>query len=68
MGYCIPFSSPSPLSRVPIPIPSYSPTSIKGEALRGGVLSLVEKGVVELAPHSPGYYSRLFVVWKATGL
>ena len=64
-GYCIPFSSPPPLSPVPIPVPSYSPSSIKGEALHGEVLSLVEKGAVELAPPSPGYYSRLFVVWKA---
>ena len=68
MGYRIPFSSPPPLSRVPVPIPSYSPTSTKGKALRVEVLSLVEKGAVELAPPSPGYYSRLFVVWKATGL
>ena len=65
-GYRIPSSSP-PLSWVPVPIPSYSPTSIKGKALPREVLSLVEKGAVELTPPSLGYYSRLFVVWKATG-
>ena len=25
------------------------------------------KGAIELVPTSPGYYSRLFVVWKASG-
>ena len=46
---------------------SYSPSSIKWKALHGEVLSLISKGAVELAPPSPGYYSCLFVVWKATG-
>ena len=68
-GYCIPFSSPPPLSWVPLPLPRYSPDSVKGKALqftRRGSFSYRE-GAVELAPPSPGYYSRLFVVWKATG-
>ena len=39
-----------------------------GKALESEVLSLVKKGAVELAPlPSPGYYSRLFVVMKASG-
>ena len=67
MGYRIPVSLPPPLSPVPTPIPSYSLTSIKGKALCGEVLSLFEKGAVELAPPSPGYYSCLFVLQKATG-
>ena len=33
LGYCLPFLSTPPLSNVPIPMPSYSPTSIKGAAL-----------------------------------
>ena len=66
-GYRIPFSSPPPLSAVLLPLPSYSPSSIKGKGLHGEVLSLISKGAVELAPPPPGYYSRLFVVWKATG-
>ena len=66
-GYRIPFSLPPPLSRVPIPLPSYSPNSVKGEALRGEVPSLIEKGTVEFFPSFPGYYSHLFVVWMATG-
>ena len=66
-GYRVPFSSPPPLSLVPIPLPSHSPTSIKGIALQGEILDLTGKGEVELAPLSPGFYSRLFVVQKASG-
>ena len=67
MGYCLPFLSTPPLSNVPIPMPSYSPTSIKGAALEV-TLGLIAKGAVELAPlPSPGFYSRLFVVWKTSG-
>ena len=43
------------------------PSSIKGKALQGEVLSLLKKGAVELAPPSPGYYSHLFLVWKTSG-
>ena len=67
MGYCLPFLS-APLSNVPIPMPPYSPTSIKGAALEEVTLRLFAKGAVELAPlPSPGFYSRLFVVWKTLG-
>ena len=49
-------------------MPSYSPTSIKGAALEEVTLGLLAKGAVELAPlTSPGFYSRLFVVWKTSG-
>ena len=68
MGYCLPFLSTPPLSNVPIPLPSYSPTSIKGAALEEVTLGLIAKGAVELAAlPSPGFYSRLFVVWKTSG-
>ena len=67
-GYCLPFLSTPPLSNFPIPMPSYSPNSIKGAALEEVTLGLVAKGAVELAPlPSPGFYSRLFVVWKTSG-
>ena len=67
-GYRIPFRWAPTLSEEPIPYPSYSPSSIRGKALEGEVLSLLEKGAIELAPlPSPGYYSRLFVVMKASG-
>ena len=67
MEYHLPFSSLPSLSWVPLPIPSYSPTSIKGKGLHREVLSLLEKGAVELALPFLGYYSSLFVVWKASG-
>ena len=64
-GYRIPFCRTPTLSREPIPYPAYSPSSIRGKALEGEVLSLLEKGAMELAPlPSPGYYTRLFVVMK----
>ena len=44
-----------------------SPT--KGVALEEVTLGLITKGAVELAPlPSPGFYNRLFVVWKTSGL
>ena len=67
-GYRIPMETPPPLSPVPIPFSSYQPASEKGMALQGEILDLVEKGAVEPAPlPSPGYYSLMFVVKKASG-
>ena len=67
-GYILPFVSAPPLSTAPVPMPSYSPHSIKGAALEEVTLGLIVKGAVELAPlPSPGFYSRLFVVWKTSG-
>ena len=66
-GCRIPFRSRPPLSHVPIPFPSYSPDSIRGLALSDTVCALVEKEVIEIAPPSPGFYSRLFVTPKVTG-
>ena len=68
VGYCLHFLSAPPLSNVPIPMPSYSPTSIKGAALEQVTLGFIAKGAVELVPlPSPGFYSCLFVVWKPSG-
>ena len=66
-GYQIPFLNHPPLSPVPICLPSYSPSSIKGKALASEVEALILKGAVELAPSDPGYYSRVFVTLKASG-
>ena len=67
-GYRIPFLSTPPLSATLVPMPSYSPTSTRGAALEEATLGLIAKGAVELAPlPSPGFYSRLFVVWKTSG-
>ena len=67
-GYHIPFARVPPLSQEPIPMPSYAPMSTKGVALEEVTRALISKGAVELAPlPSPGFYSRLFVVWKTSG-
>ena len=66
-GYRVPFRSRPPLSHVPIPLPSYSPNSIRGLALSDAVSALVEKEAIEIAPPSPGFYSRFFVTPKVTG-
>ena len=65
-GYQIPFSSP-PFSQVPIHLPSYSPSSIRGKALLKELESLHLKGALEEAPSTPGFYSRIFVAPKANG-
>ena len=68
VGYRIPFLSSPPLFPVPVPLPSYNPLSTKGVELEEATLGYIAKGVVELAPlPSPGFYSRLFVVWKTSG-
>ena len=68
VGYQIPFLSLPPLSKDPIPISTYSPSSIKEKALEEAILSLIKRGAVELAPlPSPGFYSCVFVVWKTSG-
>ena len=59
-GYHIPFLSSPPLSLVPAHLPSYSPSSIRGQALAAEIAALLEKGAIELAPPTPGYYSRVF--------
>ena len=67
-GYRIPLLRKPPLSKVPIPMPSYHPLSTKGVALGEVSQALIAKGAVELAPlPSPGFYSRRFVVWKTSG-
>ena len=67
-GYRIPFLSSPPLSPTPVPMPSYNPFSTRGVELEEVTLGLIAKSAVELAPvPSPGFYSRLFVVWKTSG-
>ena len=63
----IPFRVIPSLSQVLIPLPSYSSSSIRGIALSAVVADLLQKGAVEPAPSSPGYYSCLFVAPKVTG-
>ena len=54
------------LSHVPLPLSSYSPSSIRGLALSTAVADLLAKEAIELAPPSPGFYIRLFVTPKVT--
>ena len=50
-------------------MPFYNPLSTKGVALGEVTQDLIASGAVELAPlPSPSSYSRLFVVWKTSGL
>ena len=67
VGYRIPFDRPPPLSECPISLPAYSPHSIRGVALNQELQNLLRKGAVEPVPQSPGFYSRLFLVKKASG-
>ena len=66
-GYAIPFRVLPPLSPTPIILDSYSPQPIKGRALEEEIQALCRKGAVEPAPSTPGFFSRMFVVTKATG-
>ena len=65
-GYAIPFRMPPPLSPIPIILDSYSPQSVKRRALDEEIQALRRKRVVEPAPPTPGFFSRMFVVTKAT--
>ena len=67
VGYRIPFDRPPPLSERPLSLPAYSPHSIRGVALNQELQDLLRKGAVEPAPQSPGFYSCLFLVKKASG-
>ena len=67
VGYRIPFDRLPPLSERPLSLPAYSPQSNRGVALTQELQNLLRKGAVEPAPQSPGFYSRLFLVQKASG-
>ena len=66
-GYAIPFRMPPPLSPTPIILDSYSPQSVKGRVLDEEIQALRRKGAVKPAPPTLGFFSRMFVVTKATG-
>ena len=66
-GYSIPWESQPPLSRVPVAFNSYQPGSDRFMALQDAVAAMISKEAVELAPDSPGFYSRMFIVPKSTG-
>ena len=68
-GYRVPFTdSPPPLARTPVSFPTYRAGSPRAQALRQEVEAMLAKGALEIARDpDPGFYSRLFLVEKATG-
>ena len=68
-GYRVPFKdSPPPLARTPVSFPTYRAGSPWAQALRQEVEAMLAKGALEIARDpGPGFYSRLFLVEKATG-
>ena len=68
-GYRVPFKdSPPPLARTPVSFPTYLAGSPRAQALRQEVEAMLAKGALEIARDpGPGFYSRLFLVEKATG-
>ena len=68
-GYRVPFTdSPPPLSRTPVSFPTYWAGSPRAQALRQEVEVMLAKGALEIARDlGPGFYSRLFLVEKASG-
>ena len=68
-GYHVPFlDSPPPLSRTPISFPTYRAGSPRAQALQQEVEGMLAKGALEIARDpGPGFFSRLFLVEKASG-
>ena len=68
-GYRVPFlDSPPPLSRTPVSCPTYRAGSPRAQALRQEIEGMLAKGALEIARDpGPGFYSRLFLVEKASG-
>ena len=66
--YRLPFESPPPLTRTPILFPAYRPGSPQSLVLHQEIEKMLAKGALEIVPDpGPGFYSRLFLVEKATG-
>ena len=65
-GYKIPFVTLPPL-RSQGQETTYPKGSLKWSSLNQSVQELQNKGAIEPAPLTPGFYSRLFLVRKATG-
>ena len=67
-GYRVPFTDSPPLSRTPVSFPTYWAGSPRAHALRQEVEAMLDKGALEIALDlGPGFYSRLFLVEKASG-
>ena len=68
VGYLLPFESPPPLTNDAVTFSSYLPGTLRHLALRDEVEEMLRKGAIEVVTdRSPGFYSRLFLVEKASG-
>ena len=67
-GYRVPFTdSPPPLSRTQVSFPTYRAGSPRAQAFRQEVGGMLAKEAFEIARDpGPGFYSRLFLVEKAS--
>ena len=68
-GYCVPFlDSPPPLARSPVSFPMYRAGSPQSLVLLQEIEKMLAKGALEIVlDPGPSFYSRLFLVEKATG-
>ncbi|MGL5405358.1 MAG: reverse transcriptase domain-containing protein, partial [Propionibacteriaceae bacterium] len=67
-GYLLPFESRPPLISKPVHLQTYVRGSAKDNALRQEIKTMLAKRAVEIVEdQSPGFYSRLFLVEKASG-
>ena len=68
-GYRVAFKdSPPPLSHTPVSFPTYRAGSPQAQALRQEVEGMLAKGALEISQDpGPCFYSRLFLVEKASG-
>ena len=68
-GYRVPFmDSHPPLSHTPVSFPTHRAGSPRAQALQQEVEGMLAKGALEIARDpGPGFYSRLFLVKKASG-
>ena len=62
-----PFSFAAPSLSCSDPPSQLQPQFLLGAGFVGCVVRLVEKEAIEIAPPSPGFYSRLFITPKVTG-
>ena len=68
-SYRVPFlDSPPPLSLTPVSFSTYRAGSPRAQTLRQEIEGMLAKGALEIARDlGPGFYSRLFLVEKASG-
>ena len=68
VGYRLPFESRPPLTKMKVRSTAYHPNSSRHRSLVMEVETMLSKGAVEVVTdRSPGFYSRLFLVEKASG-